>query len=405
MENNQICLEKVGEKSVEQRIEYERTLTGSYMKLVAAEKPLYDEKIMLKNRMSGFISVEKSYLNGQAQYWYDISGYQSLAVYCSIKKINIDFVERIILTICDQIDIMERNLLDINCLMLDTETIFVSNTDEGIKYVIYPNDADDIAIQVRSLMEFLLTKLDHSDRESVHIAYEIYEKTLEPDYSILEIKETIINRRKERIKDKIEVEVLPVINIEESIDTQEEKETSEEALEVKTGFVQKLLDIIEQYLGIDLRKLWIKKNDVIIKPDKKQDKDKQDRMKLSKGELDVAINEVAKKQIHPTVCLSDYREHPQGLLLYEGFEGLENITINENQVRIGQAEELEVVIDKPTISRYHALIEKEQEEFYLMDMNSSNGTYVNNAPIGYRERHKLEINDIVRFADVKYRFV
>lgn len=33
-----------------------------------------------------------------------------------------------------------------------------------------------------------------------------------------------------------------------------------------------------------------------------------------------AVAEPVARQIHPTVCLSDYREHPQGMLLYEGME-------------------------------------------------------------------------------------
>lgn len=45
------------------------------------------------------------------------------------------------------------------------------------------------------------------------------------------------------------------------------------------------------------------------------------------------------RQIHPTVCLSDYREHPQGMLLYEGMENRSNIIIDKDCTRIGQGDE------------------------------------------------------------------
>ena len=93
------------------------------------------------------------------------------------------------------------------------------------------------------------------------------------------------------------------------------------------------------------------------------------------------------------------------MLLYEGYEGLNNIALKSDETRIGQASEIDVVIDKPTVSRYHACILREEGEFFLMDMNSSNGTYVNNKPIAYKEKYQLKINDIIRFADIKYRFV
>ena len=63
------------------------------------------------------------------------------------------------------------------------------------------------------------------------------------------------------------------------------------------------------------------------------------------------------------------------------------------------------MIAKSTISRIHASIAMEEGEFYLSDMNSSNGTFVNDKPVAYREKRRLMSNDIVRFADVKYRFV
>ena len=114
-------------------IEYERTLTGSYMKISAVDNPGFDEKIMLKNRIPGFLRVEKSHVDGKGQYLYEISGYQSLAGVCSLKKIDINFIEKIILTLCDQLDAMERNLLDSNYLFLDPDTVFVSNMDESIR--------------------------------------------------------------------------------------------------------------------------------------------------------------------------------------------------------------------------------------------------------------------------------
>ena len=37
-------------------------------------------------------------------------------------------------------------------------------------------------------MEYMLTKLDHSDAEAIHIAYGIYEKTINGNYSIADIR-------------------------------------------------------------------------------------------------------------------------------------------------------------------------------------------------------------------------
>jgi hypothetical protein len=57
-----------------------------------------------------------------------------------------------------------------------------------------------------------------------------------------------------------------------------------------------------------------------------------------------AAPEPVPRQIHPTVCLSDYREHPQGMLLYEGMENRSNIIIDKDCTRIGHPDETESVI-------------------------------------------------------------
>ena len=118
-----------------------------------------------------------------------------------------------------------------------------------------------------------------------------------------------------------------------------------------------------------------------------------------------AAPELVPRQIHPTVCLSDYREHPQGMLLYEGMENRSNIIIDKDCTRIGQGDEADAVIGKDTISHFHAVINRENQEFYLEDLNSTNGTFVNNEVLAYKQKKKLKSNDIIRFADVKYRFV
>ena len=416
-------------------IEYERNLTGSYMKVAAVSDESFDEKIMLKNKMPGLLKVEKSYVDGKGIYWYDISGCQSLAVVSEFRKLDINFIEKFILTLCDQIETMERNLMNIDCLLLDPDTIFVSNMDESIRYVVYPEAFDSLSVYVRDIMEFMLAKLDHGDKENVQTAYDIYQKTLDTDYSILDIRERILRRRQDVVKEQANYETIADVEIPES--KLDEAETLNDTVHKKeNAFLKKLADIIEDYLGINIRE-WSCNSEKrankkrqncdkdVLKAEnkhesrisgcmlrKKKEKKYNETMVIEpEGYKEEAKEESHKqnyepvRQIHPTVCLTDYREHPQGLLLYEGYEGLGNISITGQETRIGQSEDMDAVIAKSTISRIHASIAMEDGEFYLSDMNSSNGTFINDKPVAYREKCRLKSNDIVRFADVKYRFV
>lgn len=179
-----------------------------------------------------------------------------------------------------------------------------------------------------------------------------------------------------------------------NIDQVDEAENTSQTNETKAKLQDKLFSIIEKIVG---KEITFKFN---LKKKKKKEKLADEPIVIKPTDREDRIEE-----FHPTVCLSDYREHPQGMLLYEGMENRPNIIIKGESIKIGQGNDADEVINKDTISHFHAIINKENKEFYLEDLNSTNGTFVNDEILPYKQKKQLKINDIVRFADVKYRFV
>lgn len=68
---------------------------------------------------------------------------------------------------------------------------------------------------------------------------------------------------------------------------------------------------------------------------------------------------------------------------------------------VGRGPYNHVVLDDTRISRQHAKVSPEAGGFVVYDLNSANGTYVNDAPV---KRHRLVTNDIVRFGPFAFRF-
>lgn len=108
--------------------------------------------------------------------------------------------------------------------------------------------------------------------------------------------------------------------------------------------------------------------------------------------------------IHPTVCLTGIDGLVRGELRYMGSEELSDIQLREESICIGYASDADISINRETISRFHARIHKEDDGFYIEDLNSTNGTFINEEPLAYKEQRKLDLNDIVQFADIRYRF-
>jgi len=68
---------------------------------------------------------------------------------------------------------------------------------------------------------------------------------------------------------------------------------------------------------------------------------------------------------------------------------------------LGRAPDCDLVIVNPEISRHHARLELEEDNLYVEDMGSSNGTVVNGKMVV--GRHPLRHKDEMRFHDIVFR--
>lgn len=107
-----------------------------------------------------------------------------------------------------------------------------------------------------------------------------------------------------------------------------------------------------------------------------------------------------------TVVLSaGQTEGPASLVSREPGE-LATIYLNRDLMVIGKMENAaDAVISLPTVSRIHAKIRKADDEYYLSDLNSRNGTSVNGRLLKTGEEYQLQDEDQVEFAQARYIFL
>lgn len=65
---------------------------------------------------------------------------------------------------------------------------------------------------------------------------------------------------------------------------------------------------------------------------------------------------------------------------------------------------VDYVLDNEVVSRYHVKILKEEDKFFIMDLNSTNGTCLNNRLLSCYQRYELQEGDEVAIAGIKYTF-
>lgn len=369
-------------------VTYERDINTSYMKVPAFVEDSLDVRIMLHRNLKGMIPVERCFINGQGQYWYNISGKQALDSFAKMHMLEYSFFEVLILRICEQLEVLEWNLLDGNGLLVDPQFIFMNNKGEDISFVFYPEANSNILQELQKLLEYLLTKLDHSDHEAVKGAYEIYEMTLSEGYQIQDLKNTILGRRlkdkKEKGIEKISVEIEPS-KVAESECVYGRESTHMEQKE------NNLQHQIEEKLSAIYRRA------------------KEILVRNPKEEIPTVIYPTDEEEhllatVHPTVCIAATLGEPRGMLVYEGMGDYPDFELDKTICVIGKSHRARMQINRETVSHFHAKIEY-VDGYYIEDMNSTNGTFINDEILNYRESRLLHSGDVIRFADVKYRFL
>lgn len=107
---------------------------------------------------------------------------------------------------------------------------------------------------------------------------------------------------------------------------------------------------------------------------------------LAESTSKVALEE--EKKIHPTI------------VMMENGKVAEKIEVSHN-LSIGRSPANDIILKEPKVSRQHAQIVVEGNNYLLVDLNSSNGTYIGNNKI---TEHLLKPNDEIRIGKTTMMF-
>jgi hypothetical protein len=80
----------------------------------------------------------------------------------------------------------------------------------------------------------------------------------------------------------------------------------------------------------------------------------------------------------------------------------ESFAVDRERTSIGRRPDAEVFLDDVTVSRDHALLVRRSGDYYLDDLGSLNGTYVNRHRI---ESHRLEDGDELQVGKFKLTYI
>jgi pSer/pThr/pTyr-binding forkhead associated (FHA) protein/tetratricopeptide (TPR) repeat protein len=90
------------------------------------------------------------------------------------------------------------------------------------------------------------------------------------------------------------------------------------------------------------------------------------------------------------------------LEIAEGMANVTSLPLAKDEIVLGRGKECDVVLNDKKSSRKNTAIVRDGNHYRVKDLDSSNGTYVNNSPVKDIE---LSADDVIRIGDVEIRFI
>lgn len=106
-----------------------------------------------------------------------------------------------------------------------------------------------------------------------------------------------------------------------------------------------------------------------------------------------------------TIVLAETRKPPivGWFVALNGEQRGEDFRIRDGQNTIGSAPDADIILNDHAVSGKHASLRCKDQKFYLTDLDSTNGTFLNDRPDPIA-REELKDNDVIRIGEVSLKF-
>ncbi len=370
------------------KITYSRNLMTSHMVIEAGE-PLteWEEQMIAHVTVDGILFAKQVLENEQKQMWYDITGKQTLQQYLEGQELDYEMLAALLTGIYKAVEMLEGLLLRADGILLQPEAVLVDYRTKEIYFCYYPGTETALQDAFSSLMESLLPRLNHEDERAVKLAYDAYGQI--PQGSIKMLEKLLHAPYEAEIPDEEDtVDAVAAEPVGGDITGQYEMQSCEQKQR------KSLLDAVEafrKFLASELQQLkWGKHHQ---------------QVEEKKYVFDPEEEEEWQDTARPTVLLQQTTEPIQGILRYEGDGTCANLEIKGERYVIGSDRNCEGYLPSSTVSRRHAQITRTGDVYFIEDLNSANGTWVGGSLLDYRTKMSLQKNEVILFADEKFRFI
>lgn len=426
------------------KISYRREFKHNYL-IIDPEELIwqgYESQMLSRNSIEGVLKFQIRQMDNGVRFYYEITSRQPLSRVLENRSIQAEEIRRLMVGIFGALERMERYLLREGSILLDPQYLYVDPDTFRVWLCLIPGTEKDFPEELGKLLEYLLGSVDHQDKESVVLAYGLYQETRKENYGLEDLGRLLRQEKtessekiqwdsaaartwdgKETYKEYEENEKNPV-NISgrqrENRDRLQRKgnfsDTGDEEKKQKKGALQKAK---KNFLSTRLfHGNKRKQEDIPVRPsweimfqdeEDEQEKDfgKKEEMWQSDSFGQDEGREYKKLPVQgpETQLLADLSDNRKQRILRALDPGGQDIHLPYYPFVIGkQANLVDFQLDQDTVSRLHLRIDQDGDSYRIKDLNSTNGTQLCGRLLENNEEARLHTGDEICIARYRYRF-
>lgn len=169
-------------------VRYKREINHNYMIMDAPDQGGgYECRMLASNSIEGLLRFRVRQYEEKREFYYEITSRQPLNRLLEQRKIKGTELRSLLLGIAGVLTKIEEYLLKEEQLMLDPEHIYIDPDRFSVYLCLLPGYSSDFPAALSGLLQYLLEKINHQDREGVVLAYNLYQESLRENYGMADL--------------------------------------------------------------------------------------------------------------------------------------------------------------------------------------------------------------------------
>lgn len=375
------------------------------------EEAYFETGMILNNSLRGLLPVSVRPQKDCYELLYDISNMQSLDAIHQNRQYHFSELADYFRELKNLLMLLDDYLLNADDLVLREEYLFASYDGTRYGFLYLPGYGISFQRQMKDLNDQVMRRLDHLDEKATRLVYELDRLFCLENWNFEELErillplcESLSEGKKDSASDFAALSSLDRSqtisetsrSVSEKSQTESERGTEKEKSwwQRLTGH-KKMEKAAECSLIREAAEEYAAVKDVIVKGDEEK------RNVVKSGAEDERTFET--EDTENTGILKEESFVVPCLLPLDG--NRTRIPISKEQVIIGSLRDrTDFYLEDSHVSRMHLRIFQENDRWYIMDQNSTNGTFLEEERLLPYEKYELANYSRIRIADREYTF-